>query len=209
MLLWKWLILDGWKPHAVPMWLEKALLDDLRSRPESGKDLEYTSTETTNMAIDFPGMVAIDRPWMTFALDGLAVEIPCEDVGGFVNELKRLKPRHFKGDHTAGETVLLSNGDRIIATGVDEGVMYYKLHGFNRCIVLTPDLYVDLLEALEARLDEAEEKATVFWATRKLPSQILREANAVANGIPVEEVPDCGGHKNDRFHARVIKKGEA
>jgi len=191
-LNWRWLIIDGWKSHAVPEYLEGCLVTSLHARQAPEDDhAEVQSTPLVSMSIDQPGMVVMTRPWMTFHIDGLDIEIPCEDVLSFLSQLNEAKPREF-GHEKAGAF---------------KGLTYYKLHGFHRCIVLTPDLKMMLTEALEAGLAEAEAQATAFYADRKLPSEILREANAAALGKPIEEIPDCGAHKQDRF--RLTKKGEA
>lgn len=191
-LNWRWLVIDGWKSHAVPEYLESVLVGDLAARqPPDDDPAEVQSHPIVSMGIDMPGMVCTTRPWMTFHIDGLDIEIPCEDVASFLLQLNSLKPREFTHEKA----------------GAFKGLSYYKLHGFCKCIVLTPDLKVMLTEALEAGVAEAEAQATAFWADKKLPSEILREANAAANNIPLDEVPDCGAHKQDRF--RLTKKGEA
>lgn len=190
-LNWRWLVIDGWKSHAVPEYLEGALVADLHARHPDEEPAKVESSPINSMGIDQPGMVAMDRPWMTFKIDGLDIEIPCEDVASFILQLDALKPREFVHGNL----------------GAFKGLTYYKLHGFCKCIVLTPDLKVMLTEALQADVAEAEAQATAFWADKKLPSEVLREANAEALNVPVEEIPDCGAHKQDRF--RLPKKGEA
>jgi hypothetical protein len=228
---WNYLIIDGCKPHTVPLHLEGALVDDLFSREElkGSEPLEFTSKPVTKVSIDMPGMVAIDRPWMPFQLDGLVIEMPCEDVASFLSKLIALKPRYFKSPYAPGEKIptgvtwtedgktypgyLDKDGKvqkgELLATGNEPGQMYYKLHGFTMCIVLTPDQHMLLIDALRAGLQEAEAQATAFWAGRKLPSQVLREAAAVTSGKPIEEIPNLGANKQDRFHAQLPKKGDA
>lgn len=192
---WKWLIIPGWKSHAVPVYMEHAVVEDLQRRtPEevgSDEPLTVESKYTTSCFIDEPGMVAMDRPTTVFVIDGLSITIPCEDVATMAAKLERAKPRTFE------------------TGGLAEGLSYYKLHGFCKCIVLTPDQRYLLLEQLHARVAECELQASAFYATRKTPGEALREANASALGIPVEDVPDIGGHKHDRFRARVGKKADA
>lgn len=191
-LPWKWLIIPGWLSHGVPVYLVQSLLDDLRARQKDpSAELEYTETDTVSCAIDYPGMICVDRPWSTFKIDGLTIEIPCEDVASFYSQLKDLPPREFKE-----------------GKGMGVGMTYFKLKGFCKCLVLTPDIRVELLEALAAGMSEAEAKATAFWADRKAPSDILREAAAASSGLPLEKIPDLGGHKVDRF-AKPVKKGDA
>lgn len=187
---WKWLKIDGWKSHAVPAYLGHTLIADLRAR--RNEEIEYEEQDTTNVAIDMPGMIAVDRPWMDFELDGLTVEMPCEDVLAFWSELKNLRSREF----THG-------------TGMGVGMTYYKLHGLYKCIVLTPDLRFQLLEALADKTAQAEMEATAFWAGRKLPAQVLREAAALTSGKEIDQIGDMGGHKQDRFHTVIGKKGDA
>jgi hypothetical protein len=192
---WKWLIIDGWKSHGIPAYLQQTLLDDLSEREEQKGhgDLEFEAKDTTTCGIDMPGMVAMNRPWMTFQIDGLSIDIPCEDVLEFIEQLKAAPMRTW----TKGTTEYV-------------GSSYYKLHGFHKCIVLTPDLRAELLTQLESNLEEAEAQSKAFWADRKLPSQVLQEANAKAHGLEIDAYKnvDFGGHKHDRFQ-KLGKKGEA
>jgi hypothetical protein len=195
MVPWKWLLIDGWMSHAVPAYLVQTLVDDLAGRPESeGKVPEVVAEDITRFSIDRPGMAAMGRPWMDFYIDGLHISTPCEDVVTFIGKLKKRPMRTWDKGTT-----------RYV------GANYYKLHGFNRCIVLTPDLRFDLIEALEAKIENAEAQATAFYADRKPLGQVLQEANAIAHGLDRDAYKDqdFGGHKNDRFHLVMPKKGDA
>ena len=196
MIPWKWLIIDGWKSHGIPAYLVGTLIDDLNARAEAeGQPVAFEAKDTIHCAIDQPGMCYTDRPWMTFQIDGLAVEMPCEDVFDFVQQLKKLPKRTWKH----GESQFV-------------GADYYKVHGFHRCLVLTPDLHAQLLAELEAGLQEAEARATAFLADKKPAWQVLQEANAIAAGKDKDAYKnvDFGGHKNDRIHDKLKKpKGQA
>lgn len=190
---WKWITSPNWKSHGVPVYLVQALLDDLRARQEGDGEVEYTEKDTVHCAIDQPGMVCMDRPWMTFQVDGLTIEIPCEDVLSFYTQLKNLPAREF----THGKSM-----------GV--GMTYYKLHAFHKCLVLTPDVRQELLDQLGERAMEAEVQATAFYADRKLPSEVLREAAAAATDTPLDEIPNLGANRQDRFKKTLMgKKGDA
>lgn len=173
MLPWKWLNIEGFKSHAVPAYLEGVLLDDLRARARGDDPLtpppEVVSEQTTSVAIDNPGMVALDRPWMSMRVDGLTLDIPCEDLGVFYERLKKAPERVWKE-----------------GTSMFVGASYYKLHGWNRCIVLTPDIRMELLTTMKEKLAEAEDEADRFWSGRKTPGEVLAEANA--RPFDIEEI---------------------
>lgn len=169
---WLWINFDGAIPHFVCAGLSKSLINDLKNR---GCPVDKQE-ECTDMNIDMPGMICTDRPWETLPFMGADIDIPSEDVASFILKLSELKERVF-----------------------DDGTPYYKLHGFCRCIVFTPAQRVAFLDLLKSRVQEAEKRATLFWADRKPPSQVLREAAASVNNIPIEEVPNLGGNKVDRF----------
>lgn len=123
------------------------------------------------MFIDEPGMCATDRPLEEFDFLGLKLTIPSEDIASFIRRIDGLVP--------------------------NEG--WYELHGFHRCIVLTDWQRTVLRRLLWDRLLVAEQRAHVFWADKKSPGELLREIAAKASGQPLEEIPDLGGHKADRF----------
>jgi len=169
---WKFVTFEGALPHLIGASLVKAIVADLEARDCKLKKI----ADCSDWSIDMPGMCRIDRPWEKFTFLGLdPVAIPSEDVLAFVEQLENLKER-------------TSNGRR-----------YYKLHAFRRCWVLRPSQHAKLLKMLRARGLKAEQTAAAFYADKKPASEVLREANAKAQGLPVEQIPDCGGHKNDRF----------
>ncbi len=181
---WLFLVFDEAIPHLCPKSRTRVVQDNMLVR---GSPL-ISSRPCKDFSIDFPGMVAIDRPIETFNLFGLKVEIPSEDIASFIEQLESLEPR-------------MSNPDKA------SWFQYYKLHGFLRAWVLTPSSREELLKTLKGRLQTAELRSKVFYFDRKLPSQVLREAAAKASGQPIENIPDLGGHKVDRFVN--MKRGQA
>ncbi len=227
---WVTLRADGWKLHVVQAYYEGCLRQDLTARPENqGETPDWESKSITTMSIDMPGMVHMDRPWSAYFLDGLAIEIPCEDVATFIHRLDALKERTFKTHYRPGDRIqpagyIHDNGvyksaliepdgtfkeGEILATGDEPGYAYYKLHGFACCLVLTPDQRMLLLEQMRADVHNAEARATAFYVDKVPAAQVLQEANAVAHGLPRDAYKDkdFGGHKNDRFHIENMKKG--
>lgn len=173
---WKWVTFDnGGIGHLVAEDLLSGLVADLARR---GCPVSKV-VACLKFQIDMPGLSAVDRPIEKFTLDGVTVEIPSEDIGALAEQLNALKVRKF-----------------------DDGRSYFKMHGRYRAWVLTPVQHHELLTKLCMILPNAETRAKAFYVRRKPLSEVLREANAKANDVPVSEIPDCGGHKNDRFHKK-------
>lgn len=156
-LPWKWLVIDGWKSHGVPSYLVHSVLEDLTARAvkdhgmEPGTLLSYEEQEVTSAYIDEPGISITNMPTMDFKVDGLTIEMPVHDVGVMRSQLRNARRRTFS-EH---------------GKGLGAGMDYYKLHGFCRCLVLTPDIRSILLEQMDARVDEAEAIADAFMEARK------------------------------------------
>lgn len=169
MLGWKWLMFDGAISHAVSEELYDVIVVDLERR---GCELKE-ETPSKGVFFDRPGMIATERPVENLFVDGLELNIPSEDVLYFTAKLEALELR--------------------------DGC-YYKLHDGWRCaLVLTQGQRDELLAKLKELVPGAEARAAEFWATRKLPSEVLREIAAKQSGRPIEEIPNLGGNKNDRF----------
>lgn len=164
------------RSHLVCTELEALLIADMAVRAPGVAVVSVI--DKADDGINMPGMIIVTRPNETFVLDGLELEIPCEDVRDILNRLERLPLRHF------GE------------------VPYYKLHSFLRCTVLTPAQRDAFMAMLRERVFVAERKSEVFYEGRMLPSEALRVAAAKVTGVAVEDVPDLGGHKVDRFKER-------
>lgn len=168
----------GWKwlmfEGAIPHMVPNELVDVIVADLERrGCPLEE-KREGTHLFIDQPGMVCTTRPNEEFELRGLDLEIPSEDFGDFLGQLAELKLRDGQ---------------------------YYKLHGFHRCIVLTPALKDELQLRLAQLYPTAEARAIEFYAGRKVPSEVLKEANR-RPGEKVEDMPNLGANKLDRFKAK-------
>lgn len=172
------------KPHLVPSSLRPALLADLRDR---GSNVNHTPKVSTEFNIDEPGMIAVGRPWEDFRLPGLSISIPSEDCATFLLRLSALEGRRFAN-----------------------GLAYYKLHAWNRCMVLRPWHLISLEAQMKGSLASAELRARVFWADRETPAQVLRKVNAKTANVPIEQMPDYSGpsgHRVDRFQPR--ERGKA
>jgi hypothetical protein len=178
---WCWVQFENAKSHFVCAGLLRDLLAEMKDR---GVLFQSVMMDTDCVTFDMPGMIVGARPWESFDFFGLTLEIPCEDVATFITQLRGLELRRFA-----------------------RSVAYYKLHGLHRCMVLTPPQRDALQSMLMKRVMLAEQRAHAFYAGQQPVSEILREANAKATGRSVDEVPDLGGHKNDRFHGKT--RGEA
>lgn len=182
---WYRVCFDHAVTHLVPGRLLRLLIADLGARdcpvtkmrcpphPKGTKNPDVV----TEWAIDMPGIMARDRPVETLRWAGLNLEIPSEDVLPFRDLLNSLRTRQF-------------------VSPTKRCVRYLKLHGFHRCIVMTPAQAVALVKVLSERTPEAERRAAEFYKNRKTAAEILHEAQPHAAGI------DLGGHKNDRFRRK-------
>ncbi len=182
MTRWRYILYAEVVAHCCPDFLVEPMLEDLRVRTRlTPMQPPYPPADApcARLHLDMPGMVMTTRPWEDFDFEGLALSIPSEDVGAFLCELENAPARSWG----------------------------YKLHGFHKCLCLSPAQRDDLLELLRARYVEADTRARVFYADKKPLSLVLREANAHANKIPIEQVPDCGAHKTDHLHPK--NRGQA
>jgi hypothetical protein len=131
--------------------------------------------EGKTLFLDQPGPIATTRPVEKFVLDGLELEIPSEDVGHFTLELAEMSIR---------------------------GGCYYKLHGFHRCIVLTQALRDELLLKLREVLPSAEARAAEFWAGRKTPAQVFRQAAGVPEEVVSAKIDEYFPDRLQRFNTK-------
>ena len=184
---WHWIILRGAKAHMVCAGLLRQLLVEM-----TGRDCEIESAKLVGkggVMFDMPGMIRVDRPMEAIPFLGTTLHIPSEDIATISGQLSDLPRRMFK-----------------CADG-SPGYPYFKLHGFLRCLVLTPSQRTLLLRLLQERVADAEAKAKSFYADKAPMSQVLREVAAHVSKSPIESIPDLGGHRTDRFHDKT--RGEA
>ena len=149
MTRWQAISFFGAKHHIVPIYLAQTIIDDLRER---GCELD-SQLATLECYVDQPGMMAMNRPDMDMYIEGLNIQIPCEDVASFVLQIQDHKRR-----------------------GTDD-VPYYKVHGRASCLVFTPTQFAEFKAKLSKALPDAEAQAAEFWAGKKVYSEVLRDAN--------------------------------
>ncbi len=151
-MTWRYLTFYGAKSHAVHENLSQEIIDDL-----SARDCELESDEplVTELAIDQPGMIAADRPWINFNLAGLEITIPCEDVATFVLQCAKYELRGSPGKN------------------------YYKVHGFMKCLVLSQVQFMFFRKELAMHLLDAEQQAAEFWAGKRVYSEVLQDLAGV------------------------------
>ena len=172
--------------HVVHTSTREAVIADLVARG-CGTPHESAIPED-GICIDMPGMISTKRPMESFVFEGLKLLVPCEDVAAFVLQLEKLT---MCTAGAAPDTAIRDTGDG-----------YYKLHAFHKALVLSPYQRTRLLAKLLAILPNADRRAREFYAVTPSASEVLREAASRVHGIPMEEVGDLGGHKNDHLRPR-------
>ncbi len=170
-MTWAYLQFGKVKSHAASHETANAVILEMGNR---GHKLTG-SIIIPSMFMDEPGMICTTRPIEEIDFEGLALHVPSEDIAAFVLRLDELQSR------VVGE------------------VTFYKLHDWNNILCLSEREYDLLKVKLKALLPAAETRAAEFYAINKLPSEVLREANAKVAGVPVEEMPNYGANKCDRF----------
>lgn len=166
---------DDWKLHATPAIFADALVVEMHERGFKG---EIDKRPLVRYSLDQGGMCYVDRPWEQFQFAGLSFSVPSEHVQHFYRVLGGLPPRKF--------------GARI----------YYKLHCYWNCLVLTSVLRRQLLRSLYRRIGRAEARATVFYKAKRPLNEVLVEANEKATGqkLPIEL---AGPDRHARFRKNV------
>lgn len=139
---------------------------------------------TTHVTFDLGGLAYQDIPKALIDVQGLRIRIPCDHVASVVSNLSALPERCFAN-----------------------GAPFYKLHGFYRALVLSPEQREIALTDLRKQLPVAEQHAQAFYAERDVPSVALRKANANVRGVDVDKVPNLGANLQDRF--LVKERGQA
>lgn len=159
---WHW-VYDGawrneaeWKSHAIPDAIFTPIMDSLHERGFLHYDVEEI---VDYMTFDLPGMAFVDREEMSIEVDGLTLVIPCCDWQYIHAKLSQLKVR------------------------TDAAVPYYKLHGFHRCLVLTPEQRYTMLQQMSAKMAEASAYADV-------EARRFNEAFAGSDMAAVADGPD-------------------
>ena len=144
-----------WLSHAIPDSLYTAIMENLHSRGfyhYGTKEIDGT------LSFDLPGMCSMNREYRQVEVDGLTIEIPCTDWEYIYDKLLARKERD------------------------DANLPYYKLHGFNRCIVLTPDQRDEMLKQMLAQMVEVN-------AQREIENRAWNEAMANMPGAVVADGP--------------------
>lgn len=156
---WRWLSFrdkgdpEQWSciSHAVRVEMRHALIADLGAAtavgPGQREQREHRGfavrkeNPITKVHIDFPGMVCTVAPIEKLhALDGLVIEMWCDEVERFGDELRKLEVRRFLG-----------------------GVEYFKLKGHLRAIVMTPEDRFELLNEIAIEGPVATARARKFY----------------------------------------------
>lgn len=127
---WYWMF-DAYKvkSHFVGEELLTTIKDDLYSRV---KDLALTVERCTSGYFDLPGMMSLTALQVEVDLKGLILSIPAWQVEDILGMIKNLKVRVSA-----------------------EGKEYYKLHGYCRCIVLTPTQRDSFIKQLTSELSRS------------------------------------------------------
>lgn len=146
---WSRVIFDNAKTHFVPTRLKQAVIDDLlrrgcqlSTRDRPGWPVE---DDVKEIGIDAGGFTLALMPWVRVPMGGVDVAFAADQLGGYLEELKRLRPRHELGEPT------------------------YKMHGAHQCIVLLPQQRTALIRAMtgyEERADFAYASCMSNWRLR-------------------------------------------
>jgi hypothetical protein len=150
---WHWITDDftnkkSWKSHAIPEVLYTAITESLHGRGV----LSYNSKELSELSFDLPGMMMLSREYRKVEVDGLTIEIPCTDWEIIYD-------------------TLLSSKER-----TDAALPYYKIHGFYRCLCLTPAQRDEMLWKMLKLLPEAN-------AQRELENRVFNEKMAASKKV--------------------------
>lgn len=134
---WYWMHHHEAKSHAVSDALYHPLASELERRGHRVTRMKATSL----IAFDFGGSTLVGAPSVTIPVDGLSVRMWCDEVFGVAHRLRVRdgNVRAFRG-----------------------GLTYYKLHGDDRCIVLTPSQRDLMLAMVEAYADKAQQEHEAF-----------------------------------------------
>lgn len=163
-----WTLIDcmpgSYKLHVCPKRLGTALITDLCERyfTKSGDELDTSNIVVkpiSKIIVDLPGMCMTDRPYELIKLDTLSISIPSQDFQMIFDHALNLKMREF------------SNGEK-----------YFKLHGWNVCVVFTLKQFELLIEAMGDMLSTANLKADI--ANEEFSDRI-DEINKKSNSIKV------------------------
>ncbi len=138
MTRWHWLVFNDAKSHACPEELRAPLVAEMKRRGCSA--VPGKSKQTSLIVFDQPGAIITTMPQETVVVGGLSIRLWADEVPGTRTDLTRLPVRTFKG-----------------------GAAYRKLHGYARCLVLTPSLWAEAIEKLGAVADDCERRVKEFY----------------------------------------------
>lgn len=155
-MTWTRVAFENAKSHVVHADLLPQLLTEMvaeRGHPIKNFEYEYGASQaasmggnprqTTEWALDFGGVWAIEQPLETIDLDGLEIEIACDNVGYAISQIVKLKQRKFS-----------------------DGTLYVKLHHWHFCMVLTIKQAARLAMKLAELEPAATAKADAFFAAK-------------------------------------------
>jgi hypothetical protein len=123
------------KTHTVPREFMTQLVADMKQR---GCKWEWWRP-AKEVVVDLPGMAFTNEPWWETSLAHMMFRFPVTGVSAFASEVATLKVRRFANRK-----------------------LYYKLHAFHWCVVLSPTVKVALQKALRAGATECEPQAKEF-----------------------------------------------
>ncbi len=144
---WYRIIFEKALTHAVPANLKDQLIAELTERhhpPVEEFSLGGPIAEITEWGFDLGGMAIMGEPQEEFTAAGLLWEVSSDHVSGVLSSFKKLPLRYFA-----------------------DGSPYYKAKFWLHATVMNPDQYHEILGALEACADVAEERAEAFFKARR------------------------------------------
>lgn len=112
------------------------------------------------------GPCSMGRPYEELAFHDLTIKIPCEDLAALLQKWRRA-------------SLVISRGQS-----------FYRLTSWpDQCLVVMFAQRAELLNLLDARENQAEQRAAMFWANRESPQEILRAYNE-SRGLIIPYGPD-------------------
>lgn len=146
----KWLRLvdknGNLKPHTLPEELLEDVKRDIEINHGEGR-FDFVTEEVTKYSFDLGGCWIDGSPCVEMYVDGMPVDIPCYQWGGFI-------------------TLLNSARARLPVAGINHTV-FYKIHGHWTALVLSSHQRASLLMRLKDGAADADRRDELFMATWK------------------------------------------
>jgi len=156
------------KAHLVDEQLVELLVEDLQQR-HPGFLPKLSRSQSAFFEPGGYGMYALKQPKLFFSLGEKELKLDAVKVAELALDLRLAKPRSFS-----------------------DGTVYYKVHSRYCCLVLTEQDRGVLLTELDAKREEAEQQADIFFGAQK---EVFAEYERV-HGSPLIIQPRLKGRED-------------